>query len=141
MMSHVRIKAPWEVGEPIPAPHDAGVRPAKGGGAAGPFLYRAIYVDDFLLARVQQDENNVSALIASASLASDNVRLFGPGEVGETPILAPKKSTDWDTSIDALGYTIDSHSMRISIFQAKLEAIKLLLEREWPCGRPEAREK
>ena len=88
---------------------------------------------------MQQDSNNRSALTASASLASDHVRLFGPGELGKTPILAAKKSTVWDTTIDALGYTIDPHRMRISTTQAKVEAIRELLERERPCDRKEAK--
>ena len=57
--------------------------------------------------------------------------------IGETPILPPK-STDWDTTINALGYTIDSRRMHISTTQAKVEAIRELLEREWPCDRKEA---
>ena len=134
MMSHVRIADPWEVGQPTRVPREAGVRPAKGGGRLDPF-FTTVYVDDYMLVRVQQDSNDQSALVASASLASEHVRLFGQGEIGETPILAPKKSTDWDTTIEALGYTIDSHRMRISTTQAKIEAIKLLLEREWPPVR------
>ena len=123
MMSHVRITEPWEVGTPTQVPREAGVRPAKGGGLLDPF-FTTVYVDDYLLARVQQDSNDRSALTASASLASDHVRLFGPGEIGKTPILAAKKSTVWDTTIDALGYTIDPHRMRISTTQAKVERLE-----------------
>ena len=42
------------------------------------------------------------------------MRLFGQREVGVTPILPPRKNTDWDTTIDALGFTISSDTMRIS---------------------------
>ena len=69
-------------------------------------------------------DDDKTALIASASLASDNVRLFGPGGEGVTPILAPMRSTDWDTTIDALGFTINSHAMRISFPHEKVDAIK-----------------
>ena len=137
-MSHVRIAEPWEVDTPTQVPREVGVRPAKGGGLLNSF-FPTLYVDDYLLARVQQDSNDRSALTASAWLASDHVRLFLPGEIGETPILAPKKSTDSDTTIDALGYTIDSHRMRISTTQAKVEAFRELLERDWPCDREEAK--
>ena len=87
-MSHVRIVEPCEEGTPTPVTQEAGVRQAKGGGLHDPF-FTTVYVDDFLLARVQQNPSDQSALIASASLASDHARLFGPGDEGETPILAP----------------------------------------------------
>ena len=65
-----------------------------GGGEFDP-LFKAVYVDDFLQVRVQHSDDDTTAYIASASPGSDHVRLFGPGEVGVTPILAPNKSTDW----------------------------------------------
>lgn len=68
--------------------------------------FAALYVDNYLLARVQQDPTDQTALIASGSLTSDHVRVFELCEEGKTPILAPEKSTDWDTKVDALGYTI-----------------------------------
>ena len=74
----------------------------------------------------------------SSSLASDHVRLIGPGEEGEIPILSPKKNTSWDTTVDALGYTINTHTMRILITQEKVAALRDLLERECPSERAEA---
>ena len=62
-----------------------------------------MYVDDYLLIRVQHSDDDKTALIVSASLASDHVRLFGSGEEGVPPSLAPKKNTNWDSKIDALG--------------------------------------
>ena len=49
------------------------------------------YMGDYLLFRVQQSDDDTTAITASASLASHHERLFGPGETGVTPILAPKK--------------------------------------------------
>ena len=137
-MAHVRIMEPWEVGTPTQIPQRPGFGRQREGGVWTRSLPRYTS-DDYLLARVQQDSNDRSALTASAWLASDHVRLFLPGEIGETPILAPKKSTDSDTTIDALGYTIDSQRMRISTTQAKVEAFRELLERDWPCDREEAK--
>ncbi|CAB1106825.1 unnamed protein product [Ectocarpus sp. CCAP 1310/34] len=137
MMSHVKIKPPWEKGTPTPIPSSAGVRPHRGGGPADDFLAR-VYVDDFLLTKVQHDPTDQSALIASASLASDHVRLFGKGELGETPILAPKKSTDWDTVIEALGYIIDTHAGRIATTPERISAIRNILETDWPHDRKKA---
>ena len=128
-MAHVRIMEPWEVGTPTQIPQRPGFGRQREGGVWTRSLPRYTS-DDYLLARVQQDSNDRSALTASASFASDRIGLFGPGEIGETPVLAPKKSTDWDTTIDALGYTIDSHRMRISTTQAKVEAMRALPERE-----------
>ena len=58
--------------------------------------------------------NAKTAFVAAASLASDHVRLFRPGGEGVSPILAPKNSTDWGSTINALGFTINSHTMRTS---------------------------
>ena len=97
-----------------------------------------MYVDDYPQVRVQHSDDDTTALIASASLGSDHVRLFGPGEVGVTPNVAPQKSTDWDTKIDALGFTNSSHTMRISVPRENIEAIKRLLLEQWPQNRREA---
>ncbi|CAM9599745.1 unnamed protein product, partial [Sphacelaria rigidula] len=58
---------------------------------------------------------------ASTSLASGHLRLFGPGECGKTPILAPSKSTDWDTTMEGLRYTLNTHGMRISVPTKEIE--------------------
>ena len=96
---------------------------AQRGKMFDPF-FTTVQVDDYLLIKVQHSDDDKTALIGSASLASDHVRLFGPGEEGVTPILAPKKSRDWDTTIDALGFTINSHTMTISFPRQKADAIK-----------------
>ena len=88
-------------------------------------FFTTVYVDDYLLIRVQHSDDK-TALIASASLASDHVPLFGPGEEGVTPIFDPK-ITDWDSTIDALGLAINSHTTRISFPCEKADAIKRLL--------------
>ena len=93
MMSHVPIVEPWEERAPASVPHETEAKPSAGGGLLDPF-FATVYVDDFILVRVQQDPSDQTALIASASLASDHVRLFGPGEEGEIPSLSPKKSTN-----------------------------------------------
>ena len=90
------------------------------------------------MARVQADPTDQSALVATASLASDHIRLFGPGEAGATPILAPKKSTDWDTTVDLLGFTVNTHTLRISVTEEKIAAIRRTLEQEWPLTRKQA---
>ena len=87
------------------------------------------------MARVQADPTDQSALIASVSLASDHIRLFGPGEADATPILVPKKSTDWETTEDLLGFTVNTHTLRIAVTERKIAAIRLTLEQEWPFTR------
>ena len=56
-----------------------------------------------------------------------------------TPIFAPQKSTDWDNTIDALGFTVDSHTLRISFPRQKTEAIKVLPHDHWPVSRRHAK--
>ena len=138
MMAHVRIVDRWEVGEPTLVPANAKISTHAGGMLYDPF-FATVYVDEYLLIRVQHSDNAKTALTASASQASDHVRLFGPGEVGEAPMLALKKSIDWDTTIDALGFTIHSHMLRISYPREKTEAIKKLLGDHWPPSRHQAK--
>ena len=125
-MAHVKVVGRWEERKPTPIPPDAKIRVHTGEEIADPFL-TTVYVDDNLLIKVQHSDDDTTALIASASLASDHVRLFGPGEEGVTLILAPHKSTNWDTTIDALGFTINSHTMKIWFPRVKVDAIKSLL--------------
>ena len=91
MMSHVKIVEPWEAGKPTRIPSGVRVKAPRRGGPNEPFL-TSVYVDDFIMASVQLNPSDQTALIASASLASDNLRLFGPGEKGETPILAQRRA-------------------------------------------------
>ena len=118
MMANVKIVDRWEEVKPTPVPDDAKIRAHRGRGKFDPF-FATMCVDDYLLMRVQRSDHDTTALTASASLASDHVRLFGPGETGATPILAPKKSTDWHTTIDPLGFTINSNIMRVSLTREK----------------------
>ena len=108
MMSHAKIVDPWESGKPTRIPSVVRVKAPRRGGPNESFL-TAVYVDDFIMASVHLNPADQTALITSASLAADNVRLFGPGEKGETPILAPKKSTDWNTIVDAMGFIYNQH--------------------------------
>ena len=95
MMYHAKTTEPWKIGRPRQVPPCVRVKnkDVPRGGPHEPF-FATVYVDDFIMARVQADPIGQSALVASASLASNHIRLFGPGEVDVTPILAPQKSTD-----------------------------------------------
>ena len=131
MMAHVKIVDRWEEGKPTTVSDDAKIRAHRGGGMFEPF-FATVYVDVSLLMRVQHSDHDTTALTASASLASDHVRLFGPGETGATPILTPKKNTYWNSTIDALGFTINSHTIRISLTREKNEAITRVRHDHWP---------
>ena len=139
MMSHVKITEPWEIGRPRQVPPCVRVKnkDVPRGGPHEPF-FTTVYVDDFIMARVQADPTDQSALVASASPASDYIRLFGPGEAGTIPILAPQKSTDWNTTVDLLGFTVNTYTLRISVTEGKIAAIRLTLEQEWPLTRKQA---
>ena len=56
----------------------------------------------------------------------------------KTPTLAPKKSTDRNSTVDALGFTINTHNMRISVTKERVEAIRCILDLEWPSSRTHA---
>ena len=117
-MAHVKVVDRWEEGKPTPIPPDAKIRAHAGRELDDPFS-ATVYVYDYLLIKVQHSDVDTTALIASAPLSSDHVRLFGKGKEGVTPILAPKRSTEWDATIDVLGFTINSHTMRISFPRKK----------------------
>ena len=131
--SHVKIVKPWETGSPTQIPAGVTTNVPRKEGANEPFL-TSVYVYDFIMASVQRNASDQAALLASTSLASDNVRLFGPGKNSETPIRAPKKSIDWNSTVDALGFTINTHTMRISVTKERVEAIRSILDLEWPLS-------
>ena len=85
-------------------------------------LFLSGHVNDFMLVRVEQEPSDQTKLIMSASLASYRVRRNG--------ILSPKKSASWDTIVRALGYTNNTHTMRIPITTEKIAPLRELLERE-----------
>ena len=138
MMSYVMITEPCEIGRPTQVPPS--VRIKKNNLARDipdkPF-FATVYVDDFIMARVQANLTDSSALVASTSLASDHIRLLEPGEADAIPILAPKKST-WDTAVDLVGFTVKTHTRRITVMEGKIAAIKLTLEQEWSLTRKKA---
>ena len=68
MMSHVKIVDPWESDQPTRIPSVVRVKEPRRGGPNEPFLM-AVYVDDFIMASVQLNPADQTALIASASLA------------------------------------------------------------------------
>lgn len=125
MMAHVKIVIRWEKRKLTGVPTYARVRAHPGEEKFDAFL-STVYVDDYLLARVQHSDDDAAALIASASLAPYHVRLFGLGEEGIPSIFAPKKKTDYDASIDVLGFTVNSHTPRFSYPRENSEMIKRL---------------
>ena len=86
MMSHSKIVDPWQTGKPTQIPPGVKVNALQTGGPNKPF-FTSVNVDDFIMASVQVDSFDQTALVASASLASDHVRLFGSGEKDEVPVL------------------------------------------------------
>ena len=102
-------------------------------------FFATVYVDDFILVRVQQDPSDQTAL--------DRVGL--PSIIPRTPVWPGRRrgnphslphETNWDTTVDALliGYTINTHAMRNSITRENVAALRDLLEREWLSERAEA---
>ena len=137
-MAHVKVVDRWEEGTPTPVPADPKVRAHPGGGELDP-LFTAVGVDGYLSVTVQHSDDDRSALITSASLASDHVSLFGPGEDGVIPIVASKKGAAWDTTNNDLGFTVNSHTLRISCTREKTEYIKKLVFDHWPASRRQAK--
>ena len=47
------------------------------------------------------------------------------------PILAPKKSSNWNTTLEFIGFVINSHTLEISVTTEKAQAIKTALVDDW----------
>lgn len=50
-------------------------------------------------------------------------------------MLAPKKGTGWDITVDPLGYAINNQAMRILVTQGKTKAILEQLAVDFPTTR------
>lgn len=135
--AHVRVLPAVEV-EQTHLPVSCVLPPGSGGGIADPFFARA-YVDDIIGVEVHHERpRNDRCLIASASLASDHFRLFGDRPPGFPPLFSSSKLTSWESSLEVLGWVIDTKAMSISVPQAKLVMTHDLLA-EWAV-RSAARE-
>ena len=86
-------------------------------------LFNKDYIDDFMLVRVEQEPSDQIEIIVSASLASDPAKR-------RNLIISPQISTNWDTTVHALGYTVNTHTMRITTTPEKVAALKELLNRK-----------
>ena len=133
-MAHIKGVYWWQHRKPTPFAPDKKLR-AQAGGDLEDRFFATVYVDDYLRVKEHHSDDDTTALTASASLASDHVRLFVRGEEGVAPILAPKKSTDLDTTIDALRFIINSHTMKTLFPSEKVDAIKRSLSEQWPVDR------
>ena len=85
VMSHVTIVDPWETRKPPQISPGVKVTALQKGGP-NELFFTPVYVDGFIMASVQIDSFDQTALVASASLASDHVRLFGTEEKHAVPI-------------------------------------------------------
>lgn len=75
------------------------------GGWKSDNVFVAAYVIDYIQIGMQHGiREDVTAVDVSASLASNHLSLFiRPGSEGEAPILAPKKTTNWNVELEGLG--------------------------------------
>ena len=119
-------------------PTESRVPSGQGGGATGTFWAR-LYVDDTIEVQPLVCARGSRWLRASASLASDHFRLFDPRLPTDLPLLAPAKVSSWNTSLDVLGWIIDTVTMVISLTSTKLLQLNSLLK-AWPPARAVASE-
>ena len=134
---HIRVDIPAAGETPVQLPPECRVPPGQGG-ATGTFWARS-YVDDTIGVESLVCARGSRCLRASASLASDHFRLFGSRLPTDPPLLAPAKVSSWSTSLDVLGWTIDTVAMVICLTSAKLLQLRILLE-AWPPSRTVASE-
>ena len=128
---HVRVDILAAGETPVQLPPECRVPPGQGGGATGTFWARS-YVDDTIGVEPLVCARGSRCLRVLASLASDHFRLFGSRLPTDPPLLAPAKVSSWSTSLDVLGWTIDTVAMVISLTSAKLLQLRILLEARPP---------
>ena len=131
--AHVEVTQPPATDRPNPLPRCCRVPPNPGGGIAAIFFVR-YYVVDGLMVKVQRYPSGIRCLMASASLASDHLRLFGERSARDPPLLSARKVPSWDTRLGVLGWERDTIAMTISLPSSKLVKLCHLL-REWPADR------
>ena len=131
--SHVQVVPPRENKVRGKLPPDYVFPPGFGGTLRHKFWVRT-YVDDALFVELESFLKGRRCLRATRSFASDSFRLFGCRNTGEPPLFAREKTTSWDTSMDMLGWTIDTISMTISVTQEKVAQLRALVA-EWPTDR------
>ena len=102
-------------------------------------FFVGFYVDDAISVGVQRLTGGVWCLLASASIASDHVCLFGNRRETDPPLLEARKETSWDTKLEVLGWEIDTVDMTITVPPAKLGQLRDLL-RQGPNDRVSASE-
>lgn len=82
---------------------------------------------------MRRDRLDFAALGASASLASDHLRLFGLRFEGGTPTLAPKQSMNWDMEeLDILGWKLHTRTGRVSLLPSANLDVTAVLPDAWP---------
>ena len=112
--------------------------PRFGGGKRSPFFV-LYYVDHEILVELQWRPDGRCCRRASASLASDQYRLFRVRSSRDPTLLAPHKISLWDTQLCVLGWDIDTVAMTISVPLEKLERLRDTLN-EWSPDRVVASE-
>lgn len=93
--------------------------------------------DDIALMHLQTDDQDVSALDISESLASDCLGVLDRGDPGEPPILSTAKSTCWGVNLSFLGWDTNAHTGWTSFPYENIDIPSDLLD-EWPVVRQTA---
>lgn len=117
-VKHVRI-----VPSPVDAPAadlPSGCQKVQGtGGFAGSPFFVRYYVDDGILVEVRFFADGRRCLHAVRSLASDHYRLLGNRGTNNPPLLSPAKITNFETRLEVLGWTLDTHELSIPMTPRK----------------------
>ena len=114
-------------------PQDCAQIPGAGGLISDPFFVR-FYADDAILVEIVQWLDFRRCLRATQSLASDHFRLLGERGPRDPSLLSPRKMSNWDTSMEVLGWTLDTEALTISLSEKKVGKFQSLIT-AWPRSR------
>ena len=134
-VAHVELSSPRGV-RVVAIPRDCGPVPGSGG-STGSYFFVRYYVDDGILVELQWWPDGRRCLRAVQSLASDHFRLLGERGVSDPPLLSARKTTNWDTQLEVLGWIIDTEALTVTLPSHKRLKLHTILA-EWPPSRASA---
>lgn len=117
------VTPPRATDRPAPLPPGCCISREQGGGKHSP-CFVLYYVDNGILVEVQWGPDGQRCRHASASLASDYVRVVGGGRSRDPTLLSPHKSSTWNAILCVLGWDIDTVALTISVLVAKMERLR-----------------
>ena len=126
----VAAGAPGPDQETMSIPSDCERVPDNGGDAGDSFVVR-FYVDDGILFEVRFFQDGRRLRCMTESLALDHLRLLGPRDPRDPPLLEAHKMLRWSTRLEVLGCVLDTDKLIFFLPSRKSSKFRQVLA-NWP---------